>query len=130
MRWIDDDTFEVDWFATSIDDLTWTLRFRELEDSNGDPLEILGVTKGDSGFDDDPSVDFTFDSVTLSYSNIIDPESGDFRSFDLALPEPSLGSALLLGTLMLTRFRHRSCPFERGAVGGGVRPRSVAQPDA
>jgi hypothetical protein len=107
LRWVDDDSFEIDWFAGPIGSLTWTLEFRALTDASGALREIIGVTKGSSGFDDDPTVSFTQDSITISYPSIIDPFSGDLRQFDIALPEPSLGVTLLLGALSVCGFQRR-----------------------
>jgi hypothetical protein len=107
IRWIDDDTFEIDWFAGPIASLTWTLDFHGLTDASGAPQEITGVTKADSGFDDDPTVGFTTDSITISYASIIDPFSGDVRQFDIALPEPSVGAMLLFGTLAICGIQRR-----------------------
>ena len=107
ISWVDDDTFEIDWFAGPIASLTWTLDFDGLTDASGVPQEITGVTKGDSGFDDDPTVGFTTDSITISYPSIIDPFSGDVRQFDIALPEPSVGAMLLFGTLAICGVHRR-----------------------
>jgi hypothetical protein len=101
LSWNDSDTFEIDWFSSASSDVVWAFEFPGITTSAGAPGMITNVIKGPSAFDDDPSVGFSDDSVTLTYDPIIDAGSGDFREFDLVVPEPSLSSALGFGVLAI-----------------------------
>jgi hypothetical protein len=89
ITWVDEDSFTIDWFASTVDDVVIVLNGIDLANYGGQPGAITGVVKGPSTLID-PTVSFTANSVTLTYAGMAagESEDGDFRTFDLQTNAP------------------------------------------